>query len=384
MKKRLAILGATGSIGTQALEVYSQHTDQLELTALSANTSVAKLCALALQYKPKFCIIADESKYPEMHDRLHPEGITCLSGVEAIREIAGHDEVDLVLAAIVGFAGVSSTYNAVSHGKTVALANKESLVVAGDLIMAKAKETGAQIIPVDSEHSAIFQCLQGEQAKHISRIILTASGGPFRETPTEELKKVTKAQALKHPNWDMGAKISVDSATMMNKGLEMIEAKWLFDLEPEQIDIIVHPQSIAHSFVEFEDGSIKAQCGLPDMKVPIQYALLYPNRAANDFPKFSFADYTTWTFEQPRWQDFECLQIAKNALEFGGTDPCVVNAANEVAVAQFLDDNLGFTEIPKLIDYTTSNYNPTYALSIEEYLETDTEARKIALQYNNL
>ncbi len=382
MKKNIAILGATGSIGMQALEVASEHADLLEVSVLTANTNVAKLTALALKYKPKFCIIADESKYKELHDALHPEGITCMSGIEAIRDIVALEEIDIVLAAIVGFAGVSSTYNAVAHGKSVALANKESLVVAGDLIMAKAKETGAQIIPVDSEHSAIYQCLQGEEQDQVARIILTASGGPFRQTPAEELKNVTKEKALKHPNWEMGAKITIDSATMMNKGLEMIEAKWLFDLRPEQIDVIVHPQSIAHSFVEFVDGSIKAQCGIPDMKLPIQYALLYPTRNPNNFPKFSFADYPSWTFEEPRWNDFRALALAKDAMDFGGTQPCILNAANEVAVDKFLDEKLGFTEIPDVIEHTVTNYNPSSALSVEEYLETDTEARKIALQYN--
>ncbi len=382
MEKNIAILGVTGSIGSQTLEVVDQFPDTLNVEIIVAHQSVDKLITIAKKYRPKFCVIADESKYSTLHDALHPEGITCMSGTQAIADLMALPELDIVVAAIVGFAGITSTYNAVAHGKTVALANKETLVVAGDLIMAKAQETGAKVIPVDSEHSAIFQCLQGESTEELTRVILTASGGPFRTHSKDDLKRVTKKQALKHPNWDMGAKISIDSATMMNKGLEMIEAKWLFDLTPDQIDVVVHPQSIVHSFVEFDDGSLKAQCGLPDMRLAIQYALFYPSRKDNSFERYDFTKYPSWTFEEPRWTDFSALLLAKDALARGGSSPCVLNAANEVAVDLFLSEKVGFTDIPKVIEHTVTNFNPSKALSVEEYLETDNEARKIALQYS--
>jgi len=376
--KKIAILGSTGSIGTQALDVVKSNPESFSVEVLTAHSNADLLIQQALEYKPNAVVIGDESKYQLVKDTLWDAGVKVYAGAQALEQIVEMTEIDMVLTALVGAAGLRPTINAIQSGKQIALANKETLVVAGDLVTKLAKEKAVNIYPVDSEHSAIFQCLAGEWHNQIEKIILTASGGPFRGKSKEELATVTKAQALKHPNWDMGAKITIDSASLMNKGLEVIEAKWLFNLTPDQIEVIVHPQSIIHSIVQFTDGSMKAQMGLPDMKLPIQYAMGYPERLKSDFPRFDFFNYPQLTFEQPDRETFRCLNIAFEAMRQGGNMPCVMNAANEIAVAKFLKDEIGFLQIADVVSSTMEKVpfisNPT----LDDYLASDTEARRIA------
>ncbi len=381
--KRIAILGSTGSIGTQALDVVKQHSDVFSVTVLTAQSNADLLVEQALQFQPSHVVIGDESKYDYVKTSLAGSSIHVMAGAEALQEVVCLDTVDIVLTALVGYAGLLPTVKAIRAKKPIALANKETLVVAGSLIMPLAREMGVPILPVDSEHSAIFQCLMGESHNPIEKVILTASGGPFRGKKREELAEVTRAQALKHPNWTMGAKITIDSASLMNKGLEVIEAAWLFDVKASQIDVVVHPQSIVHSLVQFEDGSIKAQLGLPDMKLPIQFALGYPNRMLADFPRFDFRDYATLTFEQPDMETFRNLGLAFEALDKGGNLPCILNAANEVAVDAFLKDQIGFLAMSDLLadcmEKGTFLANP----SLEDYIETDQVTREMARVWVN-
>jgi 1-deoxy-D-xylulose-5-phosphate reductoisomerase len=377
-KKRIAILGSTGSIGTQALEVIKQNPNQFEAEVLVANSNADLLIKQALEFNPNAVVIGDESKYQQVKEVLQAKDIKVYAGAKAIEQIVEMETIDCVLASIVGYAGLASTINAIKHKKEIALANKETLVVAGDLVTKLAKEHAVNIYPVDSEHSAIFQCLAGEWHNPIEKTYLTASGGPFRGKKREELISIKKEQALKHPNWVMGAKITIDSASLMNKGLEVIEAKWLFNLQPNQIDVIVHPQSIVHSLVQFTDGSLKAQMGLPDMKLPIQYAMAYPNRLQNTFERFNFLNYPTLTFEKPDLDTFTNLKLAFNAMEKGGNMPCVLNAANEIAVQAFLEDKVGFLQMSDVIANTIAKATfikqPTY----QDYIDCDREARGIA------
>jgi 1-deoxy-D-xylulose-5-phosphate reductoisomerase len=376
--KKLAILGSTGSIGTQALDVVSAHPDEFSVEVLTAHSNADLLISQALKYKANSVVIGDESKYETVKNALWEAGVKVYAGAKALEQIVESTEVDMVLTALVGAAGLRPTINAIEAGKQIALANKETLVVAGDLVTKLAKQKGVNIYPVDSEHSAIFQCLAGEWDNKIEKIYLTASGGPFRGKSKEELATVTKAQALKHPNWDMGAKITIDSASLMNKGLEVIEAKWLFNLQPDQIDVIVHPQSIIHSIVQFEDGSMKAQMGLPDMKLPIQYALGYPKRLAADFPRFNFMNYPQLTFEQPDRETFRCLNLAFEAMKQGGNMACIMNAANEIAVALFLQDKIGFLQIADVVERTMEKVAFVEQPTLEDFIASDGEARKIA------
>jgi 1-deoxy-D-xylulose-5-phosphate reductoisomerase len=376
--KKLAILGSTGSIGTQALDVVSAHPDEFSVEVLTAHSNADLLISQALKYKANSVVIGDESKYETVKNALWEAGVKVYAGAKALEQIVESTEVDMVLTALVGAAGLRPTINAIEAGKQIALANKETLVVAGDLVTKLAKQKGVNIYPVDSEHSAIFQCLAGEWDNKIEKIYLTASGGPFRGKSKEELATVTKAQALKHPNWDMGAKITIDSASLMNKGLEVIEAKWLFNLQPDQIDVIVHPQSIIHSIVQFEDGSMKAQMGLPDMKLPIQYALGYPKRLAADFPRFNFMNYPQLTFEQPDRETFRCLNLAFDAMKQGGNMACIMNAANEIAVALFLQDKIGFLQIADVVERTMEKVAFVAQPTLEDFIASDGEARKIA------
>ena len=377
MKKRIAILGSTGSIGTQALEVVEQNPDLFEIDCLTANSNADLLIAQAKKFKPNSVAIADDSKYLQVKEALSSEPIKVFGGYDSIVQLMSLDSFDLVLTAMVGFSGLEPTLAAIRNKKTIALANKETLVVAGDIVTQLAIENNVAIYPVDSEHSAIFQCLYGEVGNPIEKIILTASGGPFRGKKREELAAVTRDQALKHPNWTMGAKITIDSASLMNKGLEMIEAKWLFNLRPDQIDIIVHPQSIIHSIVQFEDGSMKAQMGLPDMKLPIQVAMAYPHRIKNEFPRFDFINYPNLTFEKPDLETFHCLQLAKQAMDKGGNSPCIMNAANEEAVASFLNREIGFLAIAETIEEVMINATFIAKPTIEDYKNSDHEARRI-------
>jgi len=374
-KKGIAILGSTGSIGTQALEVLAAYPEYFDLQVLTAGKNADLLIEQALKFQPNTVVITDESQYQKVKDALWAADIHVYAGQEALCQVVESNEVHTVLTALVGYAGLKPTIHAIEAGKTIALANKETLVVAGELITQLAKEKGVNIYPVDSEHSAIFQCLVGEFHNPIEKIYLTASGGPFRGYSLEQLKSVTLEQALKHPNWSMGAKITIDSASLMNKGLEVIEAKWLFGLEPEQIDVIVHPQSIVHSLVQFEDGSLKAQMGLPDMKLPIQFALTYPSRFRTDFPRFNFLDYPQLTFEQPDRSVFKNLDLAYQAMTAKGTAACVLNAANEEAVAAFLAKRISFLEIGQLnsdvLNGTELVLNPQY----EDYVHADQNAR---------
>jgi 1-deoxy-D-xylulose-5-phosphate reductoisomerase len=378
MKKKIVILGSTGSIGTQALEVIEEHADKFQVEVLTANGNADLLIEQAIKFKPNVVVIADEAKYKKVEEALWEHDIKTYAGNDALAQVVEMDEIDVVLTALVGYAGLLPTINAIKAKKTIALANKETLVVAGELINKLAIENKVAILPVDSEHSAIFQCLVGEVQNKIEKIYLTASGGPFRGKKREELQHITKEQALKHPNWDMGAKITIDSATLMNKGLEVIEAKWLFNLKPEQIDVIVHPQSIVHSLVQFEDGSMKAQLGLPDMKHPIQYALSFPQRLSSKSPRFNFMDYPELTFEKPDTETFLNLQLAFNALEKGGNMACILNAANEVAVEAFLKDKIKFLDIAeinqKCMEQVTFIAQPTY----EDYVTTDKQTRAFA------
>lgn len=377
-KKQIAILGSTGSIGTQALEVISEHSNLFEVEVLTANNNSKLLIEQAIKFKPNTVVIANEEKYKEVDEALFKLGIKVFAGQQSLEEVVEGENIDVVLTALVGYSGLKPTIRAIKAKKTIALANKETLVVAGDLITKLCLENGVKIYPVDSEHSAIFQCLVGETYNPIEKIYLTASGGPFRGRLRNDLLNITKAQALKHPNWEMGAKITIDSASLMNKGLEVIEAKWLFDLKAEQIDVVVHPQSIIHSAVQFEDGSIKAQLGVPDMKLPIQYALGFPERLKNTFKRFSFMDYPNFTFEKPDLETFRNLQLAYNAMEKAGNMPCILNAANEIAVAAFLKDKIGFLNMSDLIadcmEKITFVSNPT----LEDYVTTNKETRILA------
>lgn len=376
--KKIAILGATGSIGTQALEVIEEHSDKFQVEVLTANGNADLLIQQAIKFKPNVVVIADKTQYKKVEEALWQHDIKTYAGEEALAQVVQMDSIDVVLTALVGYSGLLPTINAIKAKKTIALANKETLVVAGELIIKLAQENQVAILPVDSEHSAIFQCLVGEFNNKIEKIYLTASGGPFRGKTREELAIVTKEQALKHPNWDMGAKITIDSATLMNKGLEVIEAKWLFNLKPEQIDVIVHPQSIIHSLVQFEDGSMKAQLGLPDMKHPIQYALSFPERFSSQSKRFEFMNYPELTFEKPDTETFFNLQLAYRALEKGGNTACILNAANEIAVDAFLKDKITFLQIAEINQQCMEKANfiahPTY----EDYVATNTQARSIA------
>ena len=378
--KRIAILGSTGSIGTQALEVIAAHPDQFSVEVLTANGNVDLLIEQAKKFKPNAVVICDTTKLATLKSALESDDIKVFGGVASISQLMSMDTIDLVLTAMVGFAGLEPTLAAIENKKNIALANKETLVVAGDIVTKLALENKVSIYPVDSEHSAIFQCLAGEMHNPIEKIILTASGGPFRGKKKSELASITKAQALKHPNWTMGAKITIDSATLMNKGLEMIEAKWLFDLQPSEIEVIVHPQSIIHSIVQFQDGSMKAQMGLPDMKLPIQYAMGYPNRLVSDFPRFDFTKFPQLTFESADEETFRCLGLARWAMEKGGNLPCIMNAANEIAVAAFLRDELGFLQIAEVIEATMNQVSFEYQPDIKAYQDSDEAARLISSQ----
>ena len=381
--KRIAILGSTGSIGTQALDVVKQHSDAFSVSVLTAQSNADLLVEQALQFKPSHVVIGDEQKYAFVKEALSGTSIQVLAGADALQEVVCLDNVDIVLTALVGYAGLLPTVKAIKAGKPIALANKETLVVAGSLIMPLAREMGVPILPVDSEHSAIFQCLMGESHNPIEKVILTASGGPFRGRKRADLEQVTRAQALKHPNWSMGAKITIDSASLMNKGLEVIEAAWLFDVKAAQIDVVVHPQSIVHSLVQFEDGSIKAQLGLPDMKLPIQFALGYPNRMQADFPRFDFRNFASLTFEQPDMETFRNLGLAFKALDQGGNMPCILNAANEIAVAAFLKDEIGFLEMSDLLADCMVKGTFLPNPSLEDYITTDKLTREMAQMWVN-
>jgi len=378
MKKRIALFGSTGSIGTQALEVIDEHPDLFEVEILTAHTNEELLIQQALKYKPNAVVIVDDKKYKKVKEALASTDTKVFAGEAALEEAADFDTYDMMLASIVGFAGLKPTLKAVEKKKAIALANKETLVVAGDIVMYKAVENNTPILPVDSEHSAIFQCLVGEKRNPIEKIILTASGGPFRGKKPNFLLNVKRDHALQHPNWSMGAKITIDSATLMNKGLEMIEAKWLFNLKPEQVQVVVHSQSIIHSMVQFEDGSIKAQMGLPDMKLPIQYAFAFPHRLPNQYPRYDFKKASTLSFEEPDLKTFRNLALAIDALYKGGNLPCVLNAANEIAVWAFLRNRIGFLDMTDVIEKTMNNIPFIEHPTLDEYLESDGEARSYA------
>jgi 1-deoxy-D-xylulose-5-phosphate reductoisomerase len=377
-QKRIAIFGSTGSIGTQALEVIAANLDKFSVEVLTAQTNNELLVQQALKFNPNIVVIGDEKKYTKVKEALSKTDIKVFTGELALEEVAAMNIYDLMLAAIVGYAGLKPTLQALENGKAVGLANKETLVVAGDIVMQKALEKRVPIIPVDSEHSAIFQCLVGETRNKIEKVILTASGGPFRGKKPNFLVNVKRDHALQHPNWTMGAKITIDSATLMNKGLEMIEAKWLFNLKPDQIQVIIHPQSIIHSMVQFEDGSIKAQMGVPDMKLPIQYALTFPQRIANDFPRFNFRNVSTLNFEEPDLKTFRNLGLAMEALNKGGNMACILNAANEIAVYAFLRNRIGFLDMTEVVEQTMNKITFIEKPTLEEYFESDGEARNFA------
>ena len=377
-KKKVAIFGSTGSIGTQALDVIRENKELFEVEILTAHTNDEMLIAQSLEFLPNAVVIGDASKYDKVKTALSSTNIKVFAGESALVEVADFDTYDIMIAAIVGFAGLKPTLKAVEKGKVVALANKETLVVAGDIVMQKALEFRAPIIPVDSEHSAIFQCLVGESRNPIEKIILTASGGPFLGKKPNFLVNVKRDHALQHPNWSMGAKISIDSATLMNKGLEMIEAKWLFNLNPSQIEVVIHPQSVIHSMVQFEDGSIKAQMGVPDMKLPIQYALGFPKRLQNNFPRFSFRKYPNLNFEEPDYKTFRNLGLAIDALQAGGNKACVLNAANEIAVWAFLKNRIGFLDITAVVEKTMNAVKFIPKPTLQEYFDSDGEARNFA------
>jgi 1-deoxy-D-xylulose-5-phosphate reductoisomerase len=376
--KRIAIFGSTGSIGTQALQVIEANTDKFSVEILTAQNNDELLVQQALKFNPNVIVIGDEKKYLKVKEALAQTDVKVFAGEKALEEVASMDCYDLMLAAIVGFAGLKPTLKAIQNKKIIALANKETLVVAGDIVMKEAIENRVPIIPVDSEHSAVFQCLVGETRNRIEKIVLTASGGPFLGKKPNFLVNVKRDHALQHPNWTMGAKVTIDSATLMNKGLEMIEAKWLFDLQPAQVQVVIHPQSIIHSMVLFEDGSLKAQMGMPDMKLPIQYALAYPQRIPNQFPRYDFKKPNTLTFEEPDVKTFRNLTLATNALAKGGNLPCVLNAANEIAVFAFLRNRLGFMDMTDLVERTMDKMPYIENPSIEEYFESDGEARTFA------
>tara|TARA_B100000965_G_scaffold405288_1_gene438718 strand:+ start:1536 stop:2684 length:1149 start_codon:yes stop_codon:yes gene_type:complete len=381
MKKGIAILGSTGSIGVQTLEVVGEQQELFRVEVLTANENSELLISQAKKYKPNSVVIVNEKKYRKVFSELNPLNIKVYTGNDSLNQIVDSNEIDIVLTALVGYSGLLPTINAIKNGKKIALANKETLVVAGGLIKNLCVQSTSEIIPVDSEHSAIFQCLTGENKNPIEKIFLTASGGPFRGMKHIDLKNITKEQALKHPNWSMGAKITIDSATLMNKGLEVIEAKWLFDLNKEQIEVVVHPQSIIHSAVQFQDGSIKAQLGLPDMKLPIQYALGFPKRLSNNFERFSFFDFPKLTFEKPDLETFKNLELAYTAMEKGGNSPCVLNAANEIAVNAFLKNKIGFLNMSDLINNCLEKINFVKNPSLEDLIESDLETRTLAKNY---
>lgn len=377
MKKKIVILGSTGSIGTQTIDVIASNPDKFELYGITAHSNSELLISQARKYKPNFVIVTKDECYPIVKEALSNEDIKVYAGIDSVCDLVSMPSVDIVVTAMVGYAGLKPTISAVKAGKTIALANKETLVVAGELIKDLALKHHAPILPVDSEHSAIFQCLAGEITNPIEKIILTASGGPFRKHSLEELKHVTKADALKHPNWDMGAKITIDSASMMNKGFEVIEAKWLFDLNIDQIDVLVHPQSIVHSMVQFKDGSVKAQLGLPDMRLPIAYALSYPNRLENNYERLDFLKFNQLNFEKPDIERFRNLGFAFQAMKQGGNMPCILNAANEIAVYGFLNDKISFLGMSDLIEWAMTNTDFIANPSYEDYVATDSLVRKI-------
>lgn len=378
--RKIAILGSTGSIGTQTLDVIRAHPDKFQVEVLTAQNNADLLIKQALEFNPNAVVIANDQHYEYVKKSLVETDVKVFAGEKALSGVVEFDAIDIVLTALVGYAGLLPTINAIKHGKTIALANKETLVVAGDLITSLAQQYGVNILPVDSEHSAIFQCLLGEFHNKIEKLILTASGGPFRGRSRKDLLNVTKEQALNHPNWDMGAKITIDSATMMNKGLEVIEAKWLFAVSFDQIEVVVHPQSIVHSMVQFEDSSIKAQMGLPDMKVPIQFALSYPERIRSEFPRFNFANYPSLTFETPDMDTFRNLALAFEVGRKQGNLPCILNAANEIAVEGFLKDKLKFLEISELIETCLEKVSYIRTPNLEDFIQTDEETRAIALE----
>jgi 1-deoxy-D-xylulose-5-phosphate reductoisomerase len=378
MQKRLAIFGSTGSIGTQALDVIRANPELFSAEVLTAQTNDTLLVEQALEFRPNVVVIGDESKYKKVKEALGHTDVKVFAGEQALAETAAMDCYDMMLAAIVGYAGLQPTLKAVENGKAIGLANKETLVVAGDIVMDLAIRHKAPVIPVDSEHSAIFQCMVGESFNPIEKIILTASGGPFRGRKPNFLVNVKRDHALQHPNWSMGAKITIDSATLMNKGLEMIEAKWLFNLKPERIQVVIHPQSIIHSMVQFEDGSIKAQMGLPDMKLPIQYAMAFPKRLKNNYPRFDFRKYEQLTFEEPDLRTFRNLALAIEALHKGGNLPCILNAANEIAVWAFLKNRIGFLDMMAVVEQAMQKVKFIEKPTLNDYLETDLDAREFA------
>ena len=382
-KKNIAILGSTGSIGRQALDVIRANPDKFEVFALTANNNLDLLIEQACEFQPDVVAIANEKLYLQLKQALADQPIKVFAGMDAIAQLVEMEPIDLVLTAMVGYAGLKPTIQAIRANKTIALANKETLVVAGEIICELAQKHKTAILPVDSEHSAIFQCLAGEGNNPIEKIILTASGGPFRVKTIEELKTVTSAQALKHPNWDMGAKITIDSASMMNKGFEVIEARWLFGLTPDQIEVVVHPQSIIHSMVQFTDGSVKAQLGLPDMKLPIQYAFTYPDRIKSDFPRLDFGRYNELTFEKPDTGRFRNLALAYRAMEKGGNMPCIINAANEIVVAAFLKDKTGFLQMSDIIETVMQKATFIHKPNYEDYVMTDAQVRELTLKEIN-
>lgn len=376
MVKRIAILGSTGSIGTQTLQVIADNPDKFEVFAITAYNNADLLIKQALQFRPKYAVMVKEENYPDVCNALSNTNVKVLSGIDSVCDVVAMDDVDIVLTAMVGYAGLKPTISALKNGKTIALANKETMVVAGDLMCSLQKQYGSDILPVDSEHSAIFQCLEGERHNSVEKILLTASGGPFRTKDIDYLRTVTAADALKHPNWNMGAKITIDSASMINKGFEVIEAKWLFNVDVKNIEVVVHPQSIVHSAVQFADGSIKAQLGVPDMRLPIQYALSYPNRIPNTYNRVNLFDLGTLTFEKPDLKKFHNLALAYKAIEMGGNAPCILNAANEVANAAFLRGEVGFLQMSDIIENALQQIphiaHPTY----DDYVNTDSETRK--------
>lgn len=375
-KRRIALLGSTGSMGVQSLEVIAQYPDLLQLEVIAANSSADLLIQQARTYKPNIVVVIREDAYRKVKEALADEDVKVFCGEQSLCDVCEMECVDMVLSCIVGVAGLRPVYHAIDCGKPIALANKETLVVAGELMTRKAKERQVPLYPVDSEHSAIFQCLAGEQFNPIEKLIITASGGPFRGWTKEALQEVTLARALKHPNWSMGPKVTIDSSTLMNKGLEVIEAKWLFDVPLDNIEVVVHPQSVVHSLVQFRDGSIKAQLGVPDMKLPIQYAITYPLRLENQLPRFNFADYPNLTFEKPDMETFPCLGIAYEASRKGGNLPCVMNAANEIAVQWFLEEKIHYTEIPAIIEKTLAKADYCVPQSVDEYLDIDIQTKQ--------
>ena len=382
-KRQIAILGSTGSIGTQTLQVVEEHPECFEVYAITANTRVDELIAQARKFMPEAVVIADETKYQKLKEALDDLPIKVYAGYESICQIVESGPIDIVVTAMVGFSGLRPTINAIKAGKAIALANKETMVVAGEMINALAMEYNTPILPVDSEHSAIFQCLAGEMSNRIEKLILTASGGPFRTFTKEQLEHVTKEQALKHPNWSMGAKITIDSASMMNKGFEVMEAKWLFGVGAKDIEVVVHPQSVIHSMVQFEDGAIKAQLGTPDMRLPIMYALTYPSRLTSSFGRLDWSSIKEFTFEKPNLEVFPNLRLAYEALAKGGNIPCVVNAANEVCVAAFLNDRIKFTDMPRLIERAMDEATYILKPTLDDYLETDKEIRRVVEEWIN-